>query len=244
MNKTVSRKFAATTLFTVAVLVFASLIRIRAAAQNPELQERLAAIKQASAENKQAVAQYTWQEQDTISIKGDVKKQELFQVRMGPDGKPQKTPLDAQPPQQQQSGRRGRLKEHVVEKKTEEFKDYAQQIGTLAHAYAQPDPQKLQQAFQQGNLTLGSAGAPNEVRIVVTNYIKPNDSVTIVFDKVLKAIQGVQIATYLDSPSDAVKIGVQFAQLPNGPNHVATMNVEGVSKQLTVAVQNSNYQKM
>jgi hypothetical protein len=41
-----------------------------------------------------------------------------------------------------------------------------------------------------------------------------------------------------------VKIGVQFSKLTDGTNHVAAMTVEGVSKQLKVDVQNSNYNKM
>jgi hypothetical protein len=46
----------------------------RALPQNPQLQERVTEIKQAAVLNKQALAQYTWQEQQTISIKGNVKK--------------------------------------------------------------------------------------------------------------------------------------------------------------------------
>jgi hypothetical protein len=33
-----------------------------------------------------------------------------------------------------------------------------------------------------------------------------------------------------------------FAQVPGGPNHVASTLVNGVSKQLTVSTQNSNYE--
>jgi hypothetical protein len=46
------------------------------------------------AQNKQALAQYTWAEQVTISLKGEQKKHEHFLVRVGPDGKQQKTWLD------------------------------------------------------------------------------------------------------------------------------------------------------
>src|SRR5271155_5491397 len=94
-------------------------------AQSPEVQQKLAEIKTAMAANKQALAHYTWQEQQTTSIKGDVKKQQVFQVSVGPDGQ-QKTQIggsQAPPP----SG--GRLKQHVVEKKTAEFQDYGQQIA-------------------------------------------------------------------------------------------------------------------
>ena len=213
-------------------------------AQNPEVQQKLAEIKQASAMNKQALAQYTWQEQDTISLKGEVKKQEMYQVRTGPDGKPQKTTLNPEQPQQPSSGHHGRLKEHVVEKKTEEYKDYAHNIAALAHSYAQPNPELLQQAFQKGNLTFASGGAPNLFRLAITSYLKPNDSVTFLFDRQAKAIQSVQIALYMDDPSDAVEISVQFSKLPDGTNHVSAMNIDGVGKQLGVAVQNSSDQKL
>ena len=206
-----------------------------------DLKAKVAEIKEAQAQNKQALAQYTWQEQDTISLKGEVKKQESYQVRMGPDGKPQKTPLNPEPPAQQPSG--GRMKQKIVEKKKEEYKEYAQQIAALAHQYAQPDPERLQAAVQQGNVSL-SPGGGGEIHLVIKNYVKPNDSVTLTFNRAEKAIQGMEIASYLDSPSDAVKISAQYAKLPDRTNHVSTMNLDGVSKQLNVAIQNSNYNKL
>jgi hypothetical protein len=63
----------------------------RAAGQNSQVQEKLADIKQASAANKQALAHYSWQEQETISLKGEVKDTKVYQVQMGPDGQQQKT---------------------------------------------------------------------------------------------------------------------------------------------------------
>jgi hypothetical protein len=70
------------------VLLVAVAFNLPVKAQNPELQQRLAEVKQAMAQNKQALAQYTWAEQVTISLKGEQKKQEHFQVRVGPDGNP------------------------------------------------------------------------------------------------------------------------------------------------------------
>jgi hypothetical protein len=226
-----------------AVLALSPLMGQPALAQYPELQQKLAAVKEAAAKNKQALAQYAWTERQTISLKGEVKKQTTYEVRLGPDGQPQKTEVAAMP--QSSGGRReGRLKEHVKEKKKEEFEEYGQQLAALAHQYAQPDPQRMQQAFQQGNLTLGSAGAPGEIRMVIKNYIKPNDNVTLVFNQQTKALQSLQVASYLKDPKDAVEISAQFAQLPDGTNHVANMIINGVSKKLTVATQNSDYQKL
>jgi hypothetical protein len=211
-------------------------------AQGQELQERVAEMKQASVKNKQALAQYTWTEQVTISLKGEQKKQEHFQVRMGPDGKPQKTSLDP-PAQPEESG--GRLKKHIVEKKKEEYKDYAEQMKALAQQYVPPDKDLLQQAFQQGNITLGTVpDLPNELKLVIHNYVKPNDSMTLIFDKLQKELLQVQIASYMDDPKDAMNLTVQFSRLPDGTNHISNMVIDGVSKQLNVATQNSNYQHL
>lgn len=216
------------------------------AAQSPELQQKIGEIKEAAAKNKQALAQYTWIEQDTISLKGEQKKQEQFQVRLGPDGKPQKTPLgsaaDAASPAQS-GGRGGRLKEHVVEKKKEEYKDYADQIKALIQQYVPPDKDAIEQARQKGNISL-SPGAPGQYRIVISNYIKQGDNMILVMDKTQRELVSLSIATYLNDPKDAVNVAVQFSPIPGGPNHVSSQTINGVSKQLTIAVQNSNYQKI
>ena len=81
-------------------MVFASvLLVVPARSQDSQVQEKVAAIKTAMAVNKQALAQYTWQEQETISIKGDVKDTKLYQVQIGANGQQQKTELSDQPAQ-------------------------------------------------------------------------------------------------------------------------------------------------
>jgi hypothetical protein len=211
----------------------------QALAQNPQLEQKLQEIKQASAANKQALARYTWQEQQTISLKGDVKKTQLFQVSMGPDGQQQKTELNASPAPQPSGGR---VKRRIVEKKTDEFQEYGQQIAALAKQYAHPNPQVLQQAYQQGNISIQPGGGEGIVSLIIKNYLKPNDSVTLVFNRQQKALESVDVSTYVNDPSDAVTVAVQYAKLPSGVNHVASMQVNGVSKQLGVSIQNSNYQ--
>ena len=213
---------------------------VSASAQNPELQQRVAEIKAASAQNKQALMSFNWTETVTISLKGEVKKVQHYQVRLGPDGKPQKTSLDP-PTDAAPSG--GRLKQHVVAKKKEEYSDYAESMKALAGQYVPPDGALLQQAYANGNITLGTAaGNPNAVQLVIHNYLKPQDSMTLVFDKAQKAILALDIASYMDDSKDAMTLKVQFSQIPGGPNHVASVAMNGVSKQLNIATQNSNYQ--
>jgi hypothetical protein len=122
---------------SLAGVIFIPIFLVPAArAQNPQLQERVAEIKQSMAQNKQALAQYTWQEQETISIKGEVKKQKLFQVQIGPNGKPQKTEIDA-PSDSSDGGRKHGLKHRIKEEKKEEYEDYGKEIAELAQGYIQ-----------------------------------------------------------------------------------------------------------
>jgi hypothetical protein len=207
-------------------------------AQSPQLEEKLMAIKQNMAMNKQKLAQYTWTETETISIKGNVKDTKTYQVQMV-NGQPQKTLVDNQQASSG-GGRQGRLKEHVVEKKTDEFQEYGQSIGALAKQYTTPDPDRLMQAKQQGDISLQPGGGT--VNLVIKSFVKPNDQVTLTISEQTKAPVAIQVNSYLNDPKDAVNINAQFAQLPDGTNHVATTTIDGVSKQLTVNEQNSNYQ--
>jgi hypothetical protein len=213
------------------------------AAQNQEMQERVAEVKEAAAINRQALAQYTWVEQITISLKGEQKKQEQFQVRLGPDGKPQKTSLD--PPPSGSSGHEGRLKKRIVEKKKEEYQEYADGIKALIQQYVPPQKDLIEQAREKGNIMLGpAAGTAGEYRLVLSNYIKQGDNMTLVVDKTQKDLASLSISTYLSKPSDVVNVTVQFSRIPGGPNHVSAETINGVSKQLTIAIQNTNYQHM
>jgi len=197
-------------------------------------------IQESAAANKQRIATYTWQETQTVSLKGEQKGQTLYQVRMGPDGKPQKTDLSPPPPPP--SGRR--MKQHVVEKKTNEFKEYAQQIAELVRTYVPPNPEKLKEAFQQGNGAISEAG-PGSVRVAFTNYNMQGDSMTFVFSTADKSIQTVNVSSYLNNdPSDAATFSAQFSKLPDGTNYLSSATVNGVKKQLTIQIQNSNYQPL
>ena len=156
------------------------------------------------------------------------------------NGQQQKTEISDQ--KAQQGGREGRVKEHVIEKKKEEYQEYGQQIGALAKQYTTPNPQLLMQAKQAGNISLEPGDGT--VSLVIKNYVKQGDSMTFTLDPQSKQLQNVRVSSYLNDPSDAVTISAEFAQLPDGTNHVASTLINGVSKQLTVNEQNSNYQKM
>ena len=210
-----------------------------AMAQNQQMEQKLMAIKQAQDANKAKLATYTWTETETISIKGSVKDTKTYQVQMV-NGKQQKTLVNDQ--KASSGGREGRAKERVVEKKTEEYEEYGQQISALAKQYTTPNPEALMQAKQAGNISLQPGGGT--VSLVIKNYIKQGDSMTMTINEQTHSPASVQVNSYLNDPKDAVTISAQFGQLPDGTNHVTTATITGVSKQLGITDQNSNYQKM
>jgi hypothetical protein len=226
-----------------------SVLVVPVLAQNPELQQRVAELKQSITENKQKLATYTWIEQVTISLKGQQKKEEKFQVRLGPDGKPQKTPIDqaaaASSAPAAGGGRGGRVKERIVEKKKEEYKEYADNMKSLMEQYVPPDKDRLQEAMQKGNISMAPMpGSSNQAQVVIHDYLKPKDSMTLILDKEQKQLVGIQVASYLNDPTDAVSLSVKMSRLPDGVRHVDSAVLDGVSKQINVAIQNSNYQHL
>lgn len=229
------------TLPAVVILLSGGPLTARLEAQNPEIQQRVAEMKMAAAMNKQMLAQMTWVETMTISLKGEQKKVEHFQVRLGPDGKPQKTSLDqpAAPPE-----RRGRIREHVVEKKKEEYTDYAERMKALTQQYLPPDKDLLQKAYAAGGVSIAPSDGPGTVQVTFPNYLKPRDSMTMVIDKTNNRLVQVQIASYMSDQKDQMTLLVDFVQLPDGSSQMSRAVMNGVSKQLTISVENSNYRHL
>jgi hypothetical protein len=228
-------------MLSVAVLFVPSL-----RAQKAELQERVGDLKESMAKNKQALAQYTWQETLTVYLKGEEKKQERFQVHNGPDGKPQKTPIDAPSAQADGGGKRGgRLKQHIVEKKKEEFEEDAERMKALISRYLPPDKDLIQDAYAKGNISITpDASGANVVKLAIKDYVKPGDSFSLTLDKSQKQLTGIGVSTYLDGPSDAINLAVTFGKLADGTNHVATTSFESASRKLMVKTANSDYSKL
>jgi hypothetical protein len=209
-----------------------------AIAQNPELQEKLAAVKQNAVENKQRLLQYQWTETTQLTLKGDPKPASTNLCRYGPNGEVQKTliGLPPEPP----SG--GRMKQKIIAKKKEEMKDYMGDVKALLTQYVPPDPQKMQQAFQAGKLSLNPAGGL--INLIFKDYAQPGDQMTLTFDQSAKKIVSLDINTYLGEAKDAVTLHVVMSSLPDGTNYTQQTVLNATAKQLVVTTTNSNYQHL
>jgi hypothetical protein len=91
--------------------------------QSPEVQQRVAALKQSVARDQQSIRQYEWIETTVISLKGEEKSRQQKQCYYGAEGSLQKITVSASPPPAQKRGLRGR----IIENKKEELTDYMKQ---------------------------------------------------------------------------------------------------------------------
>lgn len=207
-------------------------------AQNAELQQKLAAVKQVIALNKQSLQQYQWTETTQLNLNGEPKPPTQNLCQYGPGGQVQKTPIG--PPPEQPSG--GRLKQRVIEKKKAEMQDYMGDVKGLLSMYVPPDPQKMEQAYQAGKASLNPAGGL--MNLVFRDYAQPGDQMTLTFDPAASKVISLSVNTYMGQEKDAVTLQVQMATLPDGTNYVQQTVLNATAKKLVVTTTSSNYQKM
>lgn len=205
-----------------------------AAPQTP--QERVFQIKSTLAASKQALMQYQWIETQTLSLNGEQKSQTVNRCYYGPDGTVQKMQLSTTPPAAKKPGIRG----EIQAKEEAELKTYLQNAVALAHSYAPPDPALLQAAVGSGNLAL--VPQPNQaVRLTFSNYLKSGDSLGIDVDLTDNRLLDANVASYMDTPDQAVTFAVTWGILPNGISYVSNVALNAPAKKITVTVQNADY---
>jgi hypothetical protein len=208
-------------------------------AQDSAVQERLAAVKMAMAANAQKLHQYQWVETTQVTLNGEQKPPTQASCQYGPDGKVQKTPIGSAP--EEPGG--GPLMRRIIEKKKAEMKQYMGDVKAVLAQYLPPDPQKMEQAKQAGNLSVNPV-PPSAVNLIFSNYAQPGDQMTLTFDTAAKKVASLGINTAMGASQDPVTLQVQMAGLPDGTNYAQQTILNAVAKQLVVTTTNSNYQKL
>jgi hypothetical protein len=130
----------------------------------------------------------------------------------------------------------------VIAKKKAEMQDYMEDVKGVLSMYVPPDPQRMQQAFQAGKVSLNPAGGI--VNLIFTDYAQPGDRMTLAFDTASKKITSLSVNTYMGQAKDAVTLQVRMASLPDGTNYAERTVLNASAKQLVVTTTNANYQKL
>ena len=214
-------------------------------AQEPQTQNaQVAALKQSVQQGLMKARQYEWIETTIIRLKGEEKGRKQNRCYYGADGKVVKIALEQ--PAQQDEGRRGRgeregrVKEKVIENKTDDLKDYMQRAGALIQEYVPPDPMQIQAAQDAGRVAV-TPQTDGSALVVVSQYKKQGDSLSINFNGKTTGLLGMSVNSYLDKPADTVTLVVKLATLPDGALYAGETTLDAKAKNITVVIQNAGY---
>lgn len=212
---------------------------VPACAQSDPLQERIFALKESMAANKQRLMQYAWTETTQLTMKGDQKAPGQDRCQYGPNGKVVRTPLGI-PPVPPSAGP---IKKRMIEKKKGELQEYIENAKSLLHMYLPPDDlESMEKARAAGNIQVSQGDGM--VNIVIANYVFPGDRMTLKFDPRAKKLTDIGVETYMDEPKNAVTLQVRMASLADGTSYIQQMVLNCPAKKLVVTTTNSDYQKV
>lgn len=194
------------------------------------------------ANNKAALSGYTWKEAETIAVKDKVWREQRFQVQFSQDGGLQRISLGL--PEESASAEKANrgLRDWMAEKNEHAMLSYARDIKQLAEMYTQPDADLLRVAYEHGHVT--SVAGADVCRLLIHNYVKPGDFVTMIFDLKSREMETMQASSYLIDTKAAVIIDAKFSTLPGGPNHIDEIKVVARKKNLTLSMRNFEYQEI
>jgi len=237
------RLITMTAAIVTAFVVWSTLPRPEILAQQSEIERYLSVLKNIFAKSKVSLAMYTWQQQETVIVKGKTRKQELYEVEVSREGRIERTPIqlpDDAAPGTTNPG----LREWMIQKKARELDDYAQQIRELTQSYVPPDLQRLEEGLRQGGLKLQTGSEPEEIRLTVHDYLKPGDNMTLVLNRTGGQLRAIKVLSYLKNREDQVTVSAQFAELADGTNYMSNMVANGSRKSVTIATENLDHRKM
>jgi hypothetical protein len=209
------------------------LTNVVTAAQNSLTKEELAAINQAELTNQTKLTRYTWQEIQFISVNGEAVDYRLYSVNIGVNGRYQRNLVTEHTGQEAtfEPNTKGQLSQ---------YGPYAQQLCELANQYTSLNSEQLTRANSRGEIVL--LRGDDSIKLAIKNYSKPGDSLAMTINQHTHRLMSVQAKSYLSSPQNAVTIQAEFSELPDGTNHIASAEIDSVSRRLTVKLTNWSYQ--
>jgi flavin-binding protein dodecin len=208
-----------------------------AAAQ--DVQQKLAAAKEAAARNQQTLRSYSWLEKTELFYKGDLKSTKVEACQYGLDGKLQKAPVVEPPPPEQKRGLRGK----VAANKQADMKAELESSAALVRQYVPPDPAMMQAVANAGTVSMAQAG-PEAVKLTFPGYVKAGDALSLTFEKAIKTLRQIDVTTWLDDEKNTVTLKVAMLALPDGTSYPGQITLSIPKSNVEVRITKTNYQKL
>jgi hypothetical protein len=205
----------------------------------PTPEERIAAVKQSFAQSQALLHKYEWIETTVTSLKGEEKSQVQKRCFYGAEGTLQKVAVSAPPEDQPGRGLRGRIKE----KKKQELTAYMEEAAALLQNYIPPDPARIQAVREAGKVSIQIVDPGKRAKLVLSDYFKPGDSLSIEIDLTSNRILGAGVDTTLGKDADPVTLDLRFDTFPDGTIYNSRSTLDAKAKKVTVVVQNGGYRQ-
>jgi hypothetical protein len=192
----------------------------------------------AAKQNAMALQQYTWKSQTQIRKEGDVKATKLYSNRYAADGTVVQLLLQEESAKLPKFGIRGM----VAKKKKAEAQELVEALQRFAKSYGELPPAKMQEFMKTANATLETNAAEPLLRLESTNILQPGDSMIVWLDANTRRQRRVEINSTFDEKP--VRIVTEFRDLPNGPTYVARSVVDYPREELTLTMENFDYEHL
>jgi hypothetical protein len=217
------------------LLVLATPHFIPAQDQMVKRAETAVKITEARKANAKLMHQYSWQSRTELMENGEVKDMRLEQVQYGPDGQLQRNMLN----EQGASLPFGFIRRAIAEKKRKEMETYLKGLRSLLDQYTRPTAGKVLDFMDKATTTLADDG-----RMILMNgasVVVPGDSLSIWTDAASRQTRKIQVDTFFQG--EAVNLTATFKTLPSGLTHVNYAEVIVPAKNLSIQVQNFDYDR-
>ena len=221
------------------VVIAALIVAVSGMAQAQDVQQKLAAAKEAAAKNQQTLRTYSWLEKTELFYKGDLKSTKVEACQYGLDGKLQKAPVVEPPPPEQKRGLKGR----IAANKSADMKEELESAVALVRQYVPPDPAMMQAVANAGTASIAQAG-PEALKLTFPGYVKAGDALSLTFEKAIKTLRQIDVATWLDDQENTVTLKVTMLALPDGTSYPGQITLSIPKSNIEVRITKTNYQKL
>lgn len=229
----------ATPMLCVALLLAATLHP--ASAQEPAGMGQIGAMKEQLEEGLAKQRAYEWIETTTVFLDDEAKSTQQKRCYYGADGQIQKLPI-AGAGAEDDSGRRPRgIRGRVVERKQADMQETMESTMALIRRYVPPDPNRIEAAKDSGRLLLSPPDRAGKMQIVIRDYVRIGDTLTLRIDAASRMVETLDVATLVEDQADAVGLTTTMGSLPDGAIYPAKTVLDITEEDLRVVVENTGY---
>jgi hypothetical protein len=193
-------------------------------------------FSQAMKQNTLALRQYTWKSQTQIRKEGEVKATKLYSSRYAADGTVVQLLLEEESAKLPKFGIRGM----VAKKKKQEAQELIEALQRLAKSYGELPPAKMQEFMASARASLETNATQPLLRLESANVLQPGDSMIVWVDANTRHQRRIEINTTYEA--QPVRIVTEFRDLPNGPTYMSRSVVDYPREELTLTVENFDYE--